>query len=303
MLVLTRGKDMAVRIGNEIVVAVREFTADSVVVHVDCPAGLILRNAQGEIPGDPCGANDAHKTTSTGLKCQSATIPLTMEEVLSIGDEITVKVLAFDNMAGHSPKVRLGFRAPASLRIVRTELDHDGSERATVEIHIEQGDLTSYRVDAIVNAANNDLILGGGLAGAISRRGGPQIQAECDRHGPVAVGEAAITGAGDLPAKFVIHQASMRLGGRTTAQSLLESTRAVLRLAQANGVRTLAMPATGTGIAGFDLNQCARIMLGEVLEFARSQTGISDVYFVLYDPEACQTFLDVYREMVQKTKP
>ena len=167
-----------------------------------------------------------------------------------------------------------------------------------MKIHIEQGDLTRCRVDAIVNAANNDLILGGGLAGAIARKGGPQIQAECDRHGPVAIGEAAITGAGDLPAKFVIHQASMQLGGRTTAQSLRESTRAVLRLAQENSVRTLAMPATGTGIAGFDLTQCAAIMLAEVLEHARSKTGITDVYFVLYDPEAYQTFLDVYRKVV-----
>ena len=167
-----------------------------------------------------------------------------------------------------------------------------------IEIHIEQGDLTSYRVDAIVNAANNDLILGGGLAGAIARNGGPQIQAECDRHGPVAVGQAAITGAGNLPARFVIHQASMQLGGRTTAQSLRESSRAVLKLAQEKGVRTLAMPATGTGIAGFDLRQCAEIMLAEMLEHARGKTSITDVYFVLYDHEAYQTFLDVYRKMV-----
>jgi O-acetyl-ADP-ribose deacetylase (regulator of RNase III) len=166
-----------------------------------------------------------------------------------------------------------------------------------MKIHIEQGDLTDYRVDAIVNAANNDLILGGGLAGAISRKGGPQIQAECDRHGPVAVGEAAITGAGDLPARFVIHQASMRLGGRTTAQTLRDSARAVLRLAKENGVRTLAMPATGTGIAGFDLGQCAQIMLGEVLEHGRGATTITDVYFVLHDPQAYQTFLDVYRKV------
>jgi O-acetyl-ADP-ribose deacetylase (regulator of RNase III) len=169
-----------------------------------------------------------------------------------------------------------------------------------MNIHVEQGDLTSYRVDAIVNAANNDLILGGGLAGAIARKGGPQIQAQCDRHGPVAVGEAAITGAGNLPARFVIHQASMQLGGRTTAQSLRDSTRAVLRLAEENGVRTLAMPATGTGIAGFDLPQCAEIMVAEVLEHARGKTNITDVYFVLHDPQAYQTFLDVYRKMVSR---
>ena len=101
-------------------------------------------------------------------------------------------------------------------------------------IHIEQGDLTSCGVDAIVNAANNDLVLGGGLAGAIRRRGGPAIQAECDAHGPVRVGQAALTGAGELPARYVIHQASMALGGRTTEKSLRDSTRAVLRIAEEN---------------------------------------------------------------------
>src|ERR1035437_862258 len=118
-------------------------------------------------------------------------------------------------------------------------------------IHIEQGDLTTYKVDAIVNAANNDLELGGGLAGAIARKGGPDIQRECFEHGPVEVGQAAITGAGRLPAKFVIHQASMQLGGLTTADALRTSTAAVLKIAEEKGLRTLAFPATGTGIAGF----------------------------------------------------
>ena len=94
-------------------------------------------------------------------------------------------------------------------------------------IHIQTGDLTTCAVDAIVNAANNDLKLGGGLAGAIRRAGGPAIQHECDRHGPVRVGQAAITTAGDMPAKFVIHQASMRLGGSATDESLRDSTAAV----------------------------------------------------------------------------
>ena len=87
-------------------------------------------------------------------------------------------------------------------------------------IVIIDGDLVEQDVDAIVNAANNDLVLGGGVAGAIRRRGGPAIQRDCDAHGPVNVGEAAVTGAGDLPARLVIHAASMALGGRTTATSL-----------------------------------------------------------------------------------
>ncbi len=164
------------------------------------------------------------------------------------------------------------------------------------EIHIEQGDLTQYKIDAIVNAANNDLQLGGGLAGAIARAGGPEIQAECDRHGPVEVGGAAITGGGELPAKYVIHQASMRLGGRTTADALRTSTREVLRLAEENGVRTLAFPATGTGIAGFPMRQCAEIMLDAVREHVAGETDLTDVHFVLFDEGARNVFEDVRRE-------
>jgi O-acetyl-ADP-ribose deacetylase (regulator of RNase III) len=164
-------------------------------------------------------------------------------------------------------------------------------------IHIEQGDLTHYKVGAIVNAANNDLVLGGGLAGAIGRAGGPTIQEECSRHGPVAVGQAAITGAGKLPARYVIHQASMRLGGRTTAESLRESTAAVLKLAEDHGVKTLAFPATGTGIAGFPLSRCAEIMLGEVHRHTAGKTGLTDVYFVLFDDAARGVFQEVYDRM------
>ena len=166
-------------------------------------------------------------------------------------------------------------------------------------IHIRQGDLTACAVDAVVNAANNDLQLGGGLAGAIRRRGGPSIQQECDRHGAVEVGQAAITGAGNLPARFVIHQASMRLGGRTTADALRRSTRAVLALAEKHGLKTLAFPATGTGIAGFPLRDCARIMLAEVREHLARGSGLTDVHFVLFDEAARKVFQDVYDETAQ----
>jgi len=164
-------------------------------------------------------------------------------------------------------------------------------------IHIQSGDLTALGVDAIVNAANNDLVLGGGLAGAIARAGGPDIQTECDRHGAVQVGQAAITTAGNMPARFVIHQASMRLGGRTTAENLRSSTRAVLALAEENAVRTLAFPATGTGIAGFDMRQCAEIMIREVLEHAAGQTRLTDVYFVLMGEAALQVFQETFRRL------
>src|SRR5579864_2035992 len=104
------------------------------------------------------------------------------------------------------------------------------------KIEISQGDLTEMDVDAIVNAANNDLQLGGGVAGAIRRKGGPTIQAECDQIGTIPVGGAAITSAGKLKARHVIHAASMQLGGRTTAQALRSSTAHCLRIAAQHGL-------------------------------------------------------------------
>ena len=169
-------------------------------------------------------------------------------------------------------------------------------------IHIEQGDLTEYKVDAIVNAANCELILGGGLAGAIRRRGGQAIEDECDRHEPIEIGQAALTTGGDLAAKYVIHQASMSLGQRTTASSLRTSTRAVLTVAeQKEGVTTLAFPAVGTGIAGFDMSRCAEIMLDEVAKHLAGPTKLTDVYFVLADPHALEVFRRTW-EMISGKK-
>src|ERR1700676_1102292 len=127
-------------------------------------------------------------------------------------------------------------------------------------IVIITGDLAEQDVDAIVNAANSDLVLGAGVAGAIRRRGGASIQQECDAHGPITVGEAAITGGGDLPARFVIHAASMGLGGITTSHALRSSMHHAFRLARENGIRTIAIPAVGTGIARFPMDECANIM-------------------------------------------
>jgi O-acetyl-ADP-ribose deacetylase (regulator of RNase III) len=155
---------------------------------------------------------------------------------------------------------------------------------------IINGDIVEQDVDAIVNAANNDLVLGAGVAGAIRRRGGPSIQAECDAHGPVDVGEAAITGAGHLPARHVIHAASMGLGGRTTRTSLKSSMDHVFRLARNNDVRTIAIPAVGTGIAGFQMDECARVM-AECLRAAQQQGWEpEEVRFVLFGEGAKRAF-------------
>lgn len=167
-------------------------------------------------------------------------------------------------------------------------------------IEIRQGDLTEMDVDAIVNAANNDLQLGGGVAGAIRRKGGPEIQAECDKIGTIPVGGAAITTGGKLKARHVIHAASMQLGGQTTAQALRSSTAHCLRIAAQNKLRTIAFPAVGTGIAGFPLRECAEIMLSEAEKHLAGPAPVEKIYFVLYDKQANEIFEQVLREKIEK---
>jgi len=162
------------------------------------------------------------------------------------------------------------------------------------KIALLQGDLTEMDVDAIVNAANNDLQLGGGVAGAIRRKGGDAIQRECDAIGSIPVGGAAITSGGNLRARFVIHAASMRLGGETTANALRASTAHALRIAAERGLRSIAFPAVGTGIAGFPVPECARIMLREVVEHLKRPTSLEKIYFVLFDARALSDFEDVW---------
>jgi len=158
-------------------------------------------------------------------------------------------------------------------------------------IVIQQGDLTEMDVDAIVNAANNDLILGAGVAGAIYRKGGESIQEECNEIGSIPVGYAAITGAGKLKARYVIHAASMGLGGvATTAKTLRTSTAHSLRLAAERKLKTIAFPAIGTGVSGFPMEECARIMLSEAIQHLKDGTSLETIYFVLFDSRAQDTF-------------
>ncbi len=158
-------------------------------------------------------------------------------------------------------------------------------------ILIQQGDITDMDVDAIVNAANNDLILGAGVAGAIYRKGGESIQQECNKIGSIPVGYAAITGAGKLKSRFVIHAASMGLGGvRTTAKTLRTSTAHSLRLAAERKLKSIAFPAIGTGVSGFPLEECAQIMLTETIQHLKGETSLDAVYFVLFDARARDVF-------------
>ena len=165
------------------------------------------------------------------------------------------------------------------------------------KILLSYGDLTEMEADAIVNAANNDLQLGGGVAGAMRRKGGPAIQQECDAIGSIPVGFAAITSGGNLKARFVIHATSMQLGGRTTAPALRSSTSHCLRIAAEKGLQSIAFPAVGTGIAGFPMRECAEIMLRECAGHLKGKTSLETIHFVLFDQASLEVFEQVWKEM------
>jgi O-acetyl-ADP-ribose deacetylase (regulator of RNase III) len=165
-------------------------------------------------------------------------------------------------------------------------------------IVIQQGDITDMDVDAIVNAANNDLMLGAGVAGAIARKGGGSIQQECNEIGSIPVGYAAITGGGKLKARHVIHAASMGLGDvPTTAKSLRTSTAHSLHLAADRKLKTIAFPAVGTGVSGFPMDECAQIMLKEAAEHVKGETSLETIYFVLFDDRARDTFQRTWNKL------
>jgi len=167
------------------------------------------------------------------------------------------------------------------------------------KIIVKQGDITDEATDAIVNAANTELILGGGVAGAIGRKGGPQIQKECSRIGPIPLGEAAVTTGGMLRAKYVIHAASMGLGGPlTTEKTLRDSVRNSLLRAKEKGMNSVAFPAIGTGVAGFPVEDCAKIMLGEISRFLREEkSSLETVRIVLFDRESLDTFRQAWEKL------
>jgi len=160
----------------------------------------------------------------------------------------------------------------------------------SARISLQEGDITEQEVDAIVNAANSDLVLGAGVAGAIRTRGGPSIQQECDALGPVPVGDAAVTGAGELPARFVIHAASMPPGGSASEESVRSSMRASLQAAEAKGCHTIAIPAIGAGIAGFPLQRCAEVLMEEARAFSAEADSLEEIRFVLFGEPAYRVF-------------
>ena len=157
-------------------------------------------------------------------------------------------------------------------------------------IVLREGDISEEEVDAIVNAANSALLLGAGVAGAIREKGGPEIQAECDALGPIAVGDAVVTGAGRLRARFVIHAAGMPVGGPASAESVRSCVRRSFELAAERGCRTLAIPAIGAGIGGLSVQRCAEILLEEAQAHLSGATPLEEIRIVLYGEPVYRVF-------------
>ncbi|OQX86546.1 O-acetyl-ADP-ribose deacetylase [candidate division KSB1 bacterium 4484_87] len=157
-------------------------------------------------------------------------------------------------------------------------------------IELVQGDITDMETDAIVNAANAQLILGGGVAGAIRRKGGPRIQEECNQIGGTFVGGAVITTGGELKAKHVIHAVGPRMGEGDEDTKLRNATRNSLRVANENKLHSIAFPAISTGIFGYPLDRCAKIMIEETITFLQSESTIEKVVFCLFDKKSFDSF-------------
>jgi len=157
-------------------------------------------------------------------------------------------------------------------------------------LELVEGDITEMDSEAIVNAANGRLVMGGGVAGAIRRKGGPVIQQQCNEIGRTFVGGAVITGGGNLKAKYVIHAVGPRMGEGGENEKLTNATLNSLKLADEKGIRSIAFPAISAGIFGFPIDRCAEIMLGTTIDYLRGETGLKRVVFCLFGRGSYEVF-------------
>jgi O-acetyl-ADP-ribose deacetylase (regulator of RNase III) len=160
----------------------------------------------------------------------------------------------------------------------------------TATVEVADVDITTLAVDAIANAANTRLLHGGGVAAAISRAAGPELQRDSDAVAPIGLGDAVETPGGDLPARYVIHAATMELGGPTSAEIIRRATAATLRRAEELGCRSLALVAFGTGVGGFPLDDAARIEAEEVRRHLAAGSGLERVVFAVHGARAREAF-------------
>ncbi len=167
-------------------------------------------------------------------------------------------------------------------------------------LELTQGDITDLDADAIVNAANTALQLGGGVAGAIRRKGGPKIQEECNKIGGTHVGGAVITTGGNLKAKYVIHAVGPRHGEEHEDEKLKDATLNSLILADKNNLKSIAFPAVSTGIFGFPKDRCATIMLSTTAAYLEGPTKLEKVVYCLYDKNTFEIFKRTLQSLVRK---
>jgi len=172
-------------------------------------------------------------------------------------------------------------------------------EKTAVEL--VQGDITDLPVDAIVNAANSSLKLGGGVAGAIRRKGGSKIQEECDRIGYCPVGGAVVTTGGSLKARYVIHAVGPRYGEGDEDRKLRDATLNSLKLVDEHNLKSMAFPAISTGIFGFPKDRCAEIMLSTTISYVERGTSIEEIVFCLYDSETFGVFRKTLAGLLKST--
>ncbi len=167
-----------------------------------------------------------------------------------------------------------------------------------ISIEIVQGDISEMKADAIVNAANNHLFMVAGVAGALKRKGGIEIEKEAVSKGPIDIGSAVETSAGKLQAKYVIHAAVMGMDFETNENYIRKATENTLILADKLGVKTIAFPALGTGVGRFPLKLCAEIMLNEIIKFDKEKNkNIEKSFFVLFTKRAYDEFEEVFRKL------
>ncbi len=164
------------------------------------------------------------------------------------------------------------------------------------QIEVLQADITQLEVDAIANAANTGLKHGGGVAGAISRAGGPEVQRESDERAPIGLGDAVATGAGEMPARWVIHAATMELGGPTSAEAIRRATASTLQLAEELGAKSLALVAFGTGVGGFPIDQAAQIEVEEVERHLAAGSELERIVFTVQGGQALLAFEEALSE-------
>ncbi|MGZ4220997.1 MAG: macro domain-containing protein [Solirubrobacteraceae bacterium] len=157
-------------------------------------------------------------------------------------------------------------------------------------VEVLEADITRLEVDAIANAANTDLKHGGGVAGAISRAGGPSVQRESDERAPIQLGEAVETTAGEMPCRWVIHAATMELGGPTSGEIIRSATASTLHKADELGATSLALVAFGTGVGGFPVSEAAAIEVEEVRRHLDGKSGLQRVVFAVRGDEAREAF-------------